>query len=69
MYHSLATAIQDAETRGLSLSAVALEAESLDNGRSVAEIRQVLGRALAVMRQADGPITFDSSRDAVEALN
>lgn len=52
MYHSLATAIQDAETRGLSLSAVALEAESLDNGRSVAEIRQVLGRALAVMRQA-----------------
>ncbi|MHB1097079.1 MAG: L-serine ammonia-lyase, iron-sulfur-dependent, subunit alpha [Gemmatimonadaceae bacterium] len=52
MYHSLATAIQDAESRGLSLSAVALEAESLDNGRSVAEIRQVLGRALAVMRQA-----------------
>lgn len=52
MYSSLATAIHDAESRGLRLSAVALEAESLDNGRSVAEIRQVLGRALAVMRQA-----------------
>jgi L-serine dehydratase len=52
MYSSLASAIHDAETRGLSLSAVALEAESLDNGRPVAEIRQVLGRALAVMRQA-----------------
>ncbi|MHB0961937.1 MAG: L-serine ammonia-lyase, iron-sulfur-dependent, subunit alpha [Gemmatimonadaceae bacterium] len=52
MYSSLATAIHDAESRGLSLSAVALEAESLDNGRSVADIRQVLGRALAVMRQA-----------------
>ncbi|MDP1889802.1 MAG: L-serine ammonia-lyase, iron-sulfur-dependent, subunit alpha [Gemmatimonadaceae bacterium] len=52
MYHSLATAIHDAETRGLSLSAVTLEAESLDNGRPVAEIRQVLGRALVVMRQA-----------------
>lgn len=52
MYHSLATAIHDAESRELSLSAVALEAESRDNGRSVAEIRQVLGRALAVMRQA-----------------
>lgn len=52
MYSSLAAAIQDAESRGLRLSAVALEAESRDNGRSVAEIRQVLGRALAVMRQA-----------------
>lgn len=52
MYNSLATAIQNAESRGLRLSAVALEAESLDNGRPVAEIRQVLGRALAVMRQA-----------------
>lgn len=52
MYHSLNAAIQDAESRGLRLSAVALEAESRDNGRSVAEIRQVLGRALAVMRQA-----------------
>lgn len=52
MYSSLASAIQDAESRGLRLSAVALEAESRDNGRSVADIRQVLGRALAVMRQA-----------------
>lgn len=52
MYNSLATAIHDAESRGLRLSAVALAAESRDNGRPVAEIRQVLGRALAVMRQA-----------------
>jgi L-serine dehydratase len=52
MYSSLASAIHDAESRGLRLSAVALEAESRDNGRSVDEIRQVLGRALAVMRQA-----------------
>ena len=52
MYSSLAAAIHDAESRGLSLSAVALEAESLDNGRSVADIRQVLGRALTVMRPA-----------------
>jgi L-serine dehydratase len=52
MYNSLAAAIKDAESRGLSLSAVALEAESLDNGRSVADIRRVLDRALAVMRQA-----------------
>lgn len=52
MYNSLATAIHDAESRGLRLSDVTLEAESLDNGRPIAEIRQVLGRALAVMRQA-----------------
>jgi L-serine dehydratase len=52
MYSSLASAIHDAESRGLRLSKVALEAESRDNGRPVAEIRQVLGRALAVMRQA-----------------
>lgn len=52
MYSSLATAIHDAESRGLRLSDVTLEAESLDNGRPIAEIRQVLGRALAVMRQA-----------------
>ncbi|MFA6168028.1 MAG: L-serine ammonia-lyase, iron-sulfur-dependent, subunit alpha [Gemmatimonadaceae bacterium] len=52
MYNSLASAIFDAESRGLRLSEVALEAESLDNGRPVAEIRHVLGRALAVMRQA-----------------
>ncbi len=52
MYSSLASAIHDAESRRLRLSDVALEAESLDNGRPVAEIRQVLGRALAVMRQA-----------------
>jgi L-serine dehydratase len=51
MYSSLASAIHDAESRGLRLSDVTLEAESLDHGRPVAEIRQVLARALAVMRQ------------------
>jgi L-serine dehydratase len=36
----------------MSLSHVALEAESEDQGRPIAEIRDVLGRALAVMRGA-----------------
>ncbi|MBM3907132.1 MAG: L-serine ammonia-lyase, iron-sulfur-dependent, subunit alpha [Gemmatimonadetes bacterium] len=54
MYSSLASAIQDAESRALRLSQVALEAESLDHGRPVAEIRAALGRALAVMREAVG---------------
>ena len=52
MYHSLATAIADAESRGLRLADVALEAESLDHGRPVSEIREALGRALVVMREA-----------------
>ncbi|HEX2718278.1 MAG TPA: L-serine ammonia-lyase, iron-sulfur-dependent, subunit alpha [Gemmatimonadaceae bacterium] len=52
MYRSLADAIRDAEERRMSLSAVALEAETKDSGRPVAEIRAALGRALAVMRGA-----------------
>ena len=52
MYKSLEAAITDAESRGTSLSAVALEAESLDHGRPVAEIRDALRRALVVMREA-----------------
>lgn len=52
MYKSLADAIRDAEARGVPLSTVALELESADQGRPVAEIRADLGRALAVMRGA-----------------
>jgi L-serine dehydratase len=52
MYRSLATAIRDAEARGLSLSQVALEAESEDQGRPISEIRDVLLRALRVMQGA-----------------
>ena len=52
MYHALADAIRDAEAATKSLSAVALEAEARDQGRPVAEIREALGRALAIMRGA-----------------
>jgi L-serine dehydratase len=52
MYRSLAEAVRDAEARGLSLSQVALAAESADSGRTVDDIREALGRALAVMRGA-----------------
>jgi L-serine dehydratase len=52
MYRSLADAIRDAEAQGKRLSQVALEAESRDQGRPVAEIREALGRALQVMKGA-----------------
>jgi L-serine dehydratase len=52
MYKSLAAAVRDAESRGIRLSQLALETESDDQGRPVAEIRDVLRRALAVMRGA-----------------
>src|ERR671938_571844 len=52
MYRSLADAISVAESEGKPLSVIALEAESRDSGRSVAEIRDALRRALAVMRHA-----------------
>lgn len=52
MYKALADAIRDAEARGVPLSTVALELESADQGRPIAEIREALGRALAVMRGA-----------------
>ena len=52
MYHALHDAIRDAEARGVSLATVALEIESRDQGRPVGEIREALGRALAVMRDA-----------------
>ena len=52
MYKNLADAVRDAEARGVRLADVALEAESRDQGRTVADIRQVLGRALVIMRGA-----------------
>ncbi|MFO0095348.1 MAG: serine dehydratase, partial [Gemmatimonadaceae bacterium] len=52
MYRSLAEAIRDAEAQGTTLSAVALAREAKDQGRPVAEIRDALRRALAVMREA-----------------
>ena len=52
MYRSLAAAVRDAEARGISLSRLALETESEDQGRAVGEIRDVLKRALYVMQGA-----------------
>lgn len=52
MYHSLADAVRDAEAASKSLSQLALEAESDDQGRSIAEIRDALARALKIMRGA-----------------
>jgi L-serine dehydratase len=52
MYLSLAEAIRDAEARGVTLATVALEIESRDQGRTIESIREALGRALVVMRQA-----------------
>lgn len=52
MYKSLADAIRDAEGRQVSLSRLALDTESRDQGRPVAEIRAALQRALDVMRGA-----------------
>ncbi|HEY8311424.1 MAG TPA: L-serine ammonia-lyase, iron-sulfur-dependent, subunit alpha, partial [Gemmatimonadaceae bacterium] len=52
MYKALAEAISDAEARGTSLSEVALDLESRDQGRSVEDIRASLTRALRVMRGA-----------------
>lgn len=52
MYRSLAAAIRDAEARGMTLSQLALDAESEDQGRPVGEIRDLLLRALRVMQGA-----------------
>jgi L-serine dehydratase len=52
MFASLASAIAAAEAERKPLSLVALEAESKDQGRPVAEIRDALRRALVVMRGA-----------------
>lgn len=52
MYKSLADAIRDAESSGRTLSQIALDAESADQGRTIEDIRSVLARALTVMRGA-----------------
>lgn len=52
MYRSLQAAVRDAEAKGITLSQLALEAESEDQGRPVGEIRDVLKRALNVMKGA-----------------
>jgi L-serine dehydratase len=52
MYRALADAIRDAEAQGISLARLALETEAKDQGRSVADIRSALKRALDVMRGA-----------------
>ena len=52
MYKALADAIRDAEKEKKSLAEVALAAEARDQGRSIADIRAVLQRALDVMRSA-----------------
>lgn len=54
MYKALSEAISDAESRGTSLSVVALDLESQDQGRTVDDIRASLARALHVMRGAVG---------------
>lgn len=52
MFTSLLDAVHAAEAEGTTLAAVALAAESKDQGRPVAEIRAALTRALEVMRGA-----------------
>jgi L-serine dehydratase len=52
MYRSLATAIAAAEAANTTLAVAALEAESKDSGRTLADIRAQLKRALDVMRDA-----------------
>ena len=52
MYRSLKEAIRDAEAKGVTLSQLALDTESRDQGRPVSEIRAALKRALDVMRGA-----------------
>ena len=52
MYRSLAEAVRDATARGITLSQLALETESADQGRPIGEIRDVLHRALVVMKGA-----------------
>jgi L-serine dehydratase len=52
VYRALEEAIRDAETARRTLAVTALEVESADQGRPVAEIRAALRRALVVMRGA-----------------
>jgi len=51
MYKSLADAVRDAETRGITLAQLALETESEDQGRSVREIRDTPNQAPTMMQK------------------
>src|SRR5437660_4898549 len=52
MYRALHDAVRDADAQHKTLAQLALETESRDQGRPVAEIRAALKRALDVMRGA-----------------
>src|SRR5438477_10548075 len=52
MYRSLQEAVRDAESQKKTLAQLALETESRDQGRTIADIRAALKRALDVMRGA-----------------
>ena len=52
MYRSLQEAVRDADAQKKTLALLALETESRDQGRPIAEIRGALKRALDVMRGA-----------------
>ena len=54
MYRSLSEAIHDAESSNKTLAEVAIDKEARDQGRSPADIRASLKRALDVMRGAIG---------------
>ena len=54
MYRSLSEAIHDAESSKKTLAEVAIDKEARDQGRSPADIRAALKRALDVMRDAIG---------------
>jgi L-serine dehydratase len=54
MYRSLSEAIHDAESSKKTLAEVAIDKEARDQGRSPADIRGTLKRALDVMRGAIG---------------
>src|SRR4051812_2525732 len=52
MYRSLQEAVRDADAQKKTLALLALEVESRDQGRPIADIRGALKRALDVMRSA-----------------
>lgn len=52
MFRSLEEAVTQATAENTTLAAVALRAESEDQGRDIASIRSVLARALEIMRDA-----------------
>ena len=65
MYRSLSDAIRVAETSHRSLSEVAIDQESRDQGRSPDEIRKSLRRALDVMRGLELAVTSSRQRCVV----